>query len=191
MSQEEISAFWHDVQNHLAILEQMLQKDQNSEEIRSYLTQLKERTRETGTFSNTGNLPIDCIVNYKLRNVGENHITADVNIAVPEKLDIEISDIITILGNLLDNAIEALMAVPDDRQLHLKMLYTKGRLILTVRNNFNGEMTYQDGHIISKKKEGHRGYGLKNVQKILKKYNGSLIIKHKSNFFSANLIIYI
>lgn len=191
MSQEEMSAFRHDVQNHLAVLEQMLQKDQNSEEIRSYLTQLKERTRETGAFSNSGNLPIDCIVNYKLRNIGENNITADVNIAVPEKLDVEISDIITILGNLLDNAIEALVAVPDDRQLYLKILYTKGRLMLTVRNNFNGEMAYRDGRIISKKNGGHHGYGLKNVQEALKKYNGSLIIKHKSNFFSANLIIYI
>lgn len=191
MSQEEMAAFRHDVQNHLAVLEQMLQGEQNSEEVCSYLLQLKNKTKETGVFCNSGNLAIDSVINYKLRNIGEHNITANINVAVPEKMDVEIADIVTILGNLLDNAIDALLEVQGERKLYLKLLYTKGRLILNIRNNFNGEMTYQNGRIISKKKGGRHGYGLKNVQEALKKCSGTLLIKHKENVFSANVIMYI
>lgn len=189
-TQEEMSAFRHDVQNHLAILSQMLRKNDDID-AQKYLADLTDKTKSTGMYSDCGNFPLDSIINYKLRNAENLDIHASVNVAVPETLNVEIADIITIMGNLLDNAIQAMMKTEQERNLFLKVIYTKGRLIITIRNTFDGKVNYQNGKIISTKKEPDHGHGLKNIQKALKKYDGSMKLDHDAVFFSVNVMLYV
>ena len=189
-TQEEMSAFRHDLQNHLAILSQMLRKSDDMD-VQKYLADLTDKTKSKVMYSNSGNIPLDSIINYKLRNAENLEILADVNVAVPETLNVEIVDIITIMGNLMDNAIQALMKTDQERNLFLKVIYTKGRLIITIRNTFNGRVNYQNGKIISSKKIPDHGYGLKNIQNALKKYDGSMKLDHDAVFFSVDVILYV
>lgn len=189
-TQDEMTAFRHDLQNHLAILSQMLEESEDSA-IQKYISDLKEKTKSKGIYSNSGNLPIDSIINYKLRNADELGIQATVNVAVPENLNIEIADIVTILGNLLDNAIQAMLKTEEERTLFFKVIYTKGRLFITARNTFDGEVNYQNGKIISRKEEANHGYGLKNIENTLKKYNGSMRLSHDASLFSVDAMLYV
>lgn len=59
-------------------------------------------------YSTSGNTIIDGLVNYKLQSVASENIKVETEIVVPEQLNIDIADLVTLLGNLLDNALEAL-----------------------------------------------------------------------------------
>ena len=185
-----MTAFRHDLQNHLAIITQMLEKSDNID-VQNYLSDLKDRTRSKGIYSNSGNLPIDSIINYKLRNAEDLGIQATVNVAVPEILNVEIVDIVTIIGNLLDNAIQSMLKIQQERNLFLKVIFTKGRLIITVRNTFDGKVKYQNGKIITSKKELDHGYGLKNIENALKRYNGSMRLDYDATLFSVDALLYV
>ncbi len=189
-TQDEMTAFRHDFQNHLAIITQMLEKSDNSD-VRNYLSDLKDRTKSKGIYSNSGNLPIDSIINYKLRNAEDLGIQATVHVAVPEILNVEIVDVVTIIGNLLDNAIQAMLKLQQERNLFLKVIFTKGRLIIIVRNTFDGKVNYQNGKIISSKKELDHGHGLKNIENALKRYNGSMKLDHDAMIFSVDAMLYV
>jgi len=73
----------------------------------------------------------------------------------------------------------------------LKVIFTKGRLIITVRNTFDGEVDYQNGKIISSKKELDHGHGLKNIENALKRYNGSMRLYHDARLFSVDAMLYV
>ncbi len=189
-SQEEMAAFRHDIQNHLAILTQMLQHSENVD-VQEYLSNLTDRTKSKCIYSNSGCLSLDSIINYKLRNAEEQGIYANVNVVVPETLNVEIADIVTIIGNLLDNAIQAMLKTNKERQLFLKIIYTKGRLFIMVRNTFDGQVVYQNGKIISSKQGTEHGHGLKNVKNALQKYDGSIRLSHSTTLFSADAMLYV
>ena len=106
-------------------------------------------------------------------------------------MNIEIVDIVTIIGNLLDNAIQAMLKTKQERILFLKVVFTKGRLIITVRNTFDGKVNYQNGKIITSKKEPDHGYGLKNIEKALERYNGSMRLDHDATLFSVDALLYV
>ncbi len=189
-SQEEMAAFRHDIQNHLAILSQMLQH-RDCVDVQEYLVNLTDRTKSKCIYSNSGCLPLDSIINYKLRNAEEQGIYANVNVAVPETLNMEIADIVTIMGNLLDNAIQAMLKTNQERNLFLKVIYTKGRLFITVKNTFDGQVVYQNGKIISSKQGAEHGHGLRNVKNALQKYDGSIKLNHDTSFFTVDAMLYI
>ena len=128
---------------------------------------------------------------YKLRNAEELGIQATVDVAVPEILNIEIVDIVTIIGNLLDNAIQAMLKTKQERSLFLKVFFTKGRLIIAVRNTFDGKVNYQNGKIITSKKELNHGHGLNNIENALKRYNGSMRLDHDAMIFSVHAMLYV
>lgn len=189
-SQDEMTAFRHDLQNHLMVLSGMIENIDDNE-IKKYLSDLKDKTKSHGIYSSSGNLPIDSIINYKLRNAENLGINAAVNVVVPETLSIEIVDIVTIIGNLLDNAIYGMMKTTQERNLFLKIIFTKGRLIITIKNTFDGKIKYQNGKIISRKKGLNHGYGLKNVENALEKYNGSMKLNHDTTLFSVDVILFV
>jgi hypothetical protein len=187
-AQNEITAFRHDIRNHLTVLSDIA-KHHNDEETLNYIDDLIKETHFRGNYSKSGNLPIDSIINYKLRTAEEQNIAVTVEVAVPEQLTIETADIVTVLGNLLDNALDALQKT-EKRELLLKAIYTKGRLMLTVRNSYNGDVHYQNGNILTTKGTGH-GYGLHNIQNTLNKYNGALRIDYNLTYFTVNIMLYV
>lgn len=186
-SQNEMSAFRHDIRNHLTVLTDLIAKH-NDTEVLHYLDTLIKETHFRGNYSKSGNVSIDSIINYKLRYAEEQNISVSAEIAVPDQLAIDTADIATILGNLLDNALDALQQAKQ-RELQLKIIYTKGRLIIFTHNSYNGKVLYQNGHLQSIKGSGH-GFGLRNVQSALEKYNGSISVRHDMSYFTVNAMLY-
>ena len=191
-STEDLQAFRHDMSNQLIILNHLLEEGKD-EEARRQLDQLSRFIKGKVIYSTSGNIIIDGLVNYKLQSVASENIKVETEIVVPEQLNIDIADLVTLLGNLLDNALEALKKVDrEQRILTIKIMFSQERLIGRITNTYCGEIYLKDDKILTSKKEKQKhGYGLSNVEKIIKKYNGYMEIDYANWEFRVDFIIYL
>ena len=189
-STEDLQAFRHDMSNQLIILNHLLEEGKD-EEARRQLDQLSRFIKGKVIYSTSG--IIDGLVNYKLQSVASENIKVETEIVVPKQLNIDIADFVTLLGNLLDNALEALKKVDwEQRILTIKIVFSQERLIGRITNTYCGEIHQKDDKILTSKKEKQKhGYGLSNVEKIIKKYNGYMEIDYANWEFRVDFIIYL
>ena len=178
--------------NHMSILNEFISKKEFSS-AEKYIGNLREEHQKyVSVYSATGNIPIDSILNYKLNSLSDKNIDINIEINVPTELPVEIMDISTILANLLDNADSALSRVKNDKQLKIKIVYKKGMLVISITNSYNGIVLYENGEIVTTKKNKDRhGKGLSNVRKAVEKYNGLLKFTHDENAFTSEVLLYL
>lgn len=96
-----------------------------------------------------------------------------------------------ILGNLLDNAADALAKV-DKKILDIKIKYERGILYISIYNSYNGKIIVDKrGKLLTGKleKENH-GLGLESVERIVKKYNGISKISYEEHIFKIDIMLY-
>jgi sensor histidine kinase YesM len=189
-SLESIRILRHDLKNKLSPLYSLAQAGQSEE----LLHQLSELTYFYGVnqeYVNCGNNTIDSIINFKLNSSRNLNISISTDILIPEKLSLPTFDIAVILGNLLDNAIEAVANI-HNRWIDIKLRYTKGRLIIEINNSYDGKLIKVGSKFLSCKtdKENH-GFGLKSVQAALQNYDGAMQISHDSNKFTVKALLYL
>ncbi len=193
-SLKETRAIRHDIQNHFNMIEGYL-KYNKTEEAVLYLKNLREsEILSEDNIVNTGNFVVDSILNYKLSSIQSLKIQTELEIFVPETIKIDTVYFVTILTNLLDNAIDALrsMQISSAKILRIRIAYTKGRLMIFLQNSYEGDIIYESGNICSTKENSElHGLGLKNVRKALESYNGLLKITHNSGVFLVQALLYL
>ena len=114
------------------------------------------------------------------------------DISVPNNLEMDAPDITVIIGNLLDNALQAVEKLPSPlRKILVLLKYDKGRLFIKVENSFDGKVKKKDGHIETMKSEIGHGYGLKNVERIVEKYEGCLQYSYDADMFQTKCMLYV
>lgn len=184
-------AFNHDLGNHLSVIRGYIQLGA-SERAYNYIDKLAQKDYTIKEISNCGNIDIDTILNYTLYEATEKNISFSLEINVPANINISSFDIVVILGNLLDNAIEAASKVKDDdKKIDIIIKHETNILFIHIKNTFNGAISYEKNNIITSKKDRkNHGIGLNNIQNILKKYNGILEIDHNDKEFCVNVKMY-
>nr|WP_312580080.1 GHKL domain-containing protein [Sedimentibacter sp.] len=181
----------HDLKNHLISLYALAEEDKK-EELLGYLSEAIEIVDTKQEFACTGNIGIDSIINFKLQNVKKDEIDVTIDLNVPKEIKVPSFDITVILGNLLDNALNAVKKLDKNRFINIKMKYTKGRLIIKMDNSFDGIIIKQEGVIFtSNKDERNHGLGLENVKSALEKYNGTIEFKYDDRNFHTTLLMYV
>jgi sensor histidine kinase regulating citrate/malate metabolism len=110
---------------------------------------------------------------------------------LPKDLQLPAFDMATILGNLLDNAIDALMTIENRRMISVKIKYGKGQFIIKISNTFNGIVIERTNTLFTKKDGGNHGLGIKNIKRILEKYDGSMDIEYDATTFTSILLMYV
>lgn len=115
----------------------------------------------------------------------------DLKIFVPAVIGIETPDVVVILGNLLDNALEAVAKV-EDKRINLYVAYQKGTLVIRIANTFDGVLKRDErlGRLMTLKSGDNHGYGMNNVRKSVDKYNGNIEIKHDDDLFAVEVLLY-
>lgn len=179
----------HDLNNKLLPLYDMdiLEKARENAE---YLSNLMELCQNSGQYVSSGNITFDSIINYKLQTARKENVQIKADIIVPSELPVAAFDIATILGNVLDNALEAVAAV-EDRWISIKIKYTKGRLIIEINNSYDGIVKKEKGNIVTRKKnkENH-GLELKSVESVLQKYDGAIQVDYDEKKFKVKILLY-
>jgi len=193
-SVEKIKAIRHDMKMHLSTVREYAADNMA---VTDYLNRLLGDIGETEPYSNTGNTAIDSIINYKLRDIGESGFKPSVKITLPPNINLEAVDVVTILGNLLDNALDATMKLPDNKMLRLNVRYANDGIIIKIENTFDGNLKYTNGkteadkQIATLKTEDGHGYGLKNIRQAVERYNGDMKIEITGDIFAVRVFLYL
>ena len=188
---ENTRAVRHDLINHLYMIQSLNQKKE-TDKINEYLGETLKAFDNKKVVLSSGNLIIDSIVNFKVQEAEQKKIKMKIEVSVPERLNITSFDMTVMLGNLFDNAINAVSKSEESkREIDFEMHYRKGLLVIKMSNNFQGIIPYKDGKIVTSKadKENH-GMGLSNVNNTVKKYQGRMEIAHTEGVFSVTAILF-
>ncbi|MBQ8401994.1 MAG: sensor histidine kinase [Clostridia bacterium] len=118
----------------------------------------------------------------------------EASVQVPEVIDIDDTDLAVLLSNMIDNALEAVVQVPDkkDRRLHLTAaIFENTGLFISCTNTFAEERKVDDeGNLLSTKAEEGHGLGLKAMHRVAEKYNNILLPEIEGNTFHVKTYLY-
>lgn len=190
-SVDQVKSIRHDMKNHLATVRGYAAK-RHAEEITDYVDGLLGEIKASEVYSDTGNVVFDSILNFKLQNAGAENIQLDIRLSVPPDLPMEVADVVTILGNLLDNA---LTAVADAAQkiIQLDVTYSRKSLYIQMENTFDGVLQYTEDEkqLATRKNPEEGGFGLKNIRLAVEKYQGQMNVSHQGDRFSVSILLYV
>jgi len=142
----------HDYHNHMQVMKAQLALG-NTEEMGAYLDQLERELDRVDTFIRSGNLMVDAILNSKLTLARRQEVAVNCSAKAPERLSVEDVDLCVILGNLLDNAIEACVLSSKERFIRIYMTM-KGRMLYFSMLNSAGKKKEKTGSLFSSHKKG-------------------------------------
>ncbi len=182
---------YHDLNNHLNVLYTLL-KEKNIEEAQQYITEIGVPIRRLSNISWTGNEVIDIIINYEIDKMKDKNIDYDIKACYPADTNLNAQDIGIMIGNLLDNAIEAMEKSKVDGKIKLSMKQIHQFLIIKVTNPCEENLVFSGLYPETTKedKELH-GWGLRSVSDIVDKYDGSLKCRNNEGVFEVNILLLI
>ena len=188
---ENTNVIRHDFKHHLAVIHCFVELNQ-TEECLSYLNKLSEWTDKQSLYAKSGHPIIDSIINFKLDQAAAKKISVSVRLQIPKDLELSTFDLSTLLGNLLDNAIEATCKLPEKRMIQLTIQYQKGILLIQLKNSFNGIIRKSDNKILTTKKDAKQhGIGLRRISEVVEKYNGYLVMENDDHIFLTKIMLYL
>lgn len=174
----------HDYHNHLQVMKAQLAAGR-TREARQYLDDLEQALDRVDSTVKSGNLMADAILNSKLTLAGKKGIRVNCKAVLPASLSIEDVDLCVLLGNLLDNALEACEKIPpDQRFLRIYMAVNGSQLYISVQNSAKEELNFNERNYISQKR-GRHGLGMKRVKALTDKYDGYLTLANEPGIFAA------
>ena len=178
----------HDYHNHIQTLKAYMILEQYDETMQ-YLNRLDDDLTRVDTLLKTGNVMVDAILNSKLTLIQEQNIQVDATAAVPEDISISGIDLSVIIGNLLDNAMEACMKLPDkERFIRIYIDIIKKQLYISVTNSMPEQPMKLDERFLSSKGDSH-GFGLLRIDSIVAKHGGYVNRKTDIGIFSTEIML--
>lgn len=166
---QQLMAYAHDTKNHLAAI-QSLSKDP---QIQGYVDKLSNELEQYTQGCHSGNKLLDVILNRYILESNERGIRFEYDVKLCNLNSIDDMDLVTILGNLMDNAIEA-AEKSEEKTVYLETTLRNAYQVILIQNS-SLPPKESHGHLqTSKADRAIHGFGLKNVSKCLKKYNGEL-----------------
>lgn len=186
---EQIFMLWrksiHDYKNQMIALRQMVQQDEK-EAVMQYLDEQYELMNTQLFHIKTGNTVVDAILQTKQNIAQSKGIVVVLNAVFPNPCYIRNMDLAVLLGNLLDNAIEAAQKA---KQPYMEIIVrSEGNLLMikisnTMCGSFHQEMT------TTKQDKVHHGIGMKSIKNIVKQYNGQYDMKQEQELVTATVLL--
>lgn len=183
--QKQIKKFRHDSSHHFTALKGFFLNNQNQDGL-SYIEKINNDLEQT-ELVDTGNTAFDAIISTKKALAESKNIKFNLQIQIPEKLQVDAVDLCVIFGNALDNAIEACEKLKNHRMINVSAIYDDCQLICKISNSVSS--TISDLQTTKEDRENH-GFGLDNIKQALSKYNHVLKIDQTDNEFVLSYIIF-
>ena len=179
----------HDYHNHLQKLKAHIMMDQINE-ANQYLNELEIDLDNVNQLVESGNINLDAILNSKLSLAIKNNIEINFKAMVPKKLIISDIDLCVLIGNLIDNAVEACEKIEDKNSKFIRVYIGifKKQLYISVSNSTNEIIKKLDAEYISSKR-GNHGHGLKRINNIVDKYEGYVNRQNEPAVFATEVLL--
>lgn len=181
----------HEYKNQIVCMD-MLMKKKDYSKLEDYIGNISDGLDAQLDMVDTNNDVVNAIFNAKYYEAIKNDVLVVLKINDLSDIKISDNDIVTILSNLLDNAIEAAKQCDIGKRIvKIKMLYEDAVLSIAVSNSYKAEpVLTEDGYIRTTKKDREEhGWGMRNVVATLEKYNAEYIIDYKNGEFVFSIII--
>lgn len=178
----------HDYHNHLQALKAQIQMNQ-LELANEYLGRLEEDLDDIRQLVESGNVSLDAILNSKLSYAMKQEISLNYKASVPQSLSVSDIDLCVLIGNLVDNAVEACEKLPKEKRfLRLYIGVFRKQLYISVTNATNEVVKKIDEEYITTKR-GNHGHGLKRINNTVEKYSGFINRKNEPGVFATEIML--
>ncbi len=181
----------HDFRNHLNCIYN-LYKYNNKEELGRYIESLVN-VSDPEKVIDTGNPVIDALLNDKFSIACKLGIDFRKELNLPSNLNIAPADICAVLGNSLDNAIEACKRIKNSalrREVALSMAYRDSYLVIVVVNTID-QIPLKEGKFFrsSKPSPELHGFGMHSIERTVRKYDGNMVVKCDQGLFKLEIVL--
>lgn len=180
----------HDMKHHFSAIKNMVSEQKYSRAL-DYIEQFNQSEQSQTIPTLCENFAADSIIKYYMSIALDKNIDFTVNINIPDDLCINPLDLCVVLGNSLDNAIEACDKLGDSqiKQITLTSKIAGKHIVLKIANSFNGKLKKINNVIKSSKAEPGHGIGLSSIHETANRYNGNVDYKYTENMFEITIIM--
>lgn len=185
----QIRGWRHDYRNHIQMMK-VLVANGDMDALKVYLDELDTDLNTVDTVVKTGNPMADAILNSKISLARSRNIPTQVDAHIPVKLKMSELDLCCIIGNLFDNAMEASMALPEEKRMIRVYMDMKGTQLYISFTNFTAakKLSKVGKGFKTSKGEGH-GFGLVRIDDIVSRYDGYLSRNSEDGAFTTEILI--
>lgn len=186
---DRIKSLRHDMKHHINEIRILAGKN-DLEGIREYISSMEDFLQTPDEVIESGDVEMDSLLNYMLARARKEQIAVQAKVSLSDagrhSFDMNI-----ILGNLLENAIEAARQT-EEKKLTFAIKEEKGVLKIHIENSYNGTLIQKGTRLLATKKEKElHGLGLGSVENIVRKYQGEMKIEKENNMFSVRVLLYL
>lgn len=195
---EEIGQYWqklrdfkHDLKQRY-LLEQTYLQQGAYEKLESYYEESLDILRGDKLIADTGNRCIDNIINYKAMAAMKDHISIKVNLRVACDITFDEKELYSLLGNLIDNSLEAVRPLPKNKRIiSLQLVTQDNNMLIEVSNPFEGtRIKNKSGYQTTKPHAKEHGIGLKIIESIVRKHQGQIVIDSSNQQFTVKVLLF-
>ena len=190
----EIRRLRHDMKNYLSCLLGAVQNGEKKEAEMLIQGMLNNGiSNKVSEVSRSGNIVVDSLVNYKHDLAEKEGIMFEANVFIPVSLPFQSGHLAVVLGNLLDNALEACRGVPEgQRYINLDISYVKEMLQICIRNSYHATHRKDSSgrYLTTKKDTLDHGIGLSSVEQAVSCYHGEMTAEETGNEFRVSVVMY-
>lgn len=186
---QQVRGWRHDYKHHIQTMKAHLAMKQY-DELDTYLSELDTDLTTVDTVIKTGNVRIDAVLNSKLAVAKRKGIRVNAKAIVPKDLAVSEVDLCIIIGNLLDNAMEACEKEPEEEKRFIRVYIDilKAQLYIYVANSMTNDIKKLGKNYLTTKTAGH-GFGLMRVDRVVARYNGYLNRQHEEGVFATEIML--
>ncbi|MEG0309724.1 MAG: GHKL domain-containing protein [Eubacterium sp.] len=191
---QELRVFRHDMKNHYLCIDALLRGknyDKASEYLESMTNTFINETADQSNMVTTGNPIFDVLMTEKIKQAMDKNIFVSKKFQIKEKLNVSNVDWCIIIGNSMDNAIEACEYLKESERWINIQIMTKGNILnCSITNATDGNLVKNESFYETRKQNtNNHGLGLKNIASIVEKYKGVLEVNHENKIFSLVFLL--
>lgn len=187
---QTMRAWRHDYHNHMQAIKALLSMGKK-EELSDYLDNLEKDLDSIDIAIRTGNVGLDAILSSKVSIARKNNIEVNCTAKVPADLKISDVHLCAIVGNLMDNAIEACEKITEGTAPRFIRIYIglfKSQLYISVSNSTCEKHRRRLSELVTSKL-GEHGFGLRRIDKLAEKYDGYVNRKNEPGIFATEVML--
>lgn len=187
---ETIKLLKHDMKNNISCIDALIEEE-NYDEAHNICHSLTNKYTSIGTIVNTENYLLNAVLNVEIEKAKSYGIPVKLSITNDLKMFKNSSDIISLIGNILDNAISYLSKNKvKNNEINFSTGYEGSYSIIKCRNNILDSVLFNNPSLKTDKEDkDNHGKGITIINSIAHKYNGDVIIKERNKEFIITVIL--
>lgn len=186
---DETRTLRHDFRQHMRVITELAAEDKY-DELKDYVKQFSGIVKK-GYTPFCANMAVDAVASHYASLAESQNTKVEWDLRLPKDLPIPEIEFCAMLGNLLENALNATEKVPEEKRRIdvLSSMLSDTMLGLSVNNPYTGKIRFNHEHLPISREQGH-GVGMPSVAATVKRYNGTMDITTKDGIFSVNIMLY-